>query len=112
MGGKYILIKAFTGRFGFDDSRISQLRTISQKQSNGDVPRDVYKHAMSCNKWDTGCQYNIGVGLSALLVSTNWAMREPLNRGTGKSIGSTFLLIWKYDNKSISFGAGWQLKDN
>ena len=25
----------------------------------------------------------IGVGLSALLVSTNWAMREPLNRGTG-----------------------------
>lgn len=25
----------------------------------------------------------IGVGLSTLLVSTNWAMREPLNRGTG-----------------------------
>ena len=35
---------------------------------------------------------NIGVGLSALLVSTNWAMREPLNRGTSDRTGSTFFV--------------------
>ena len=34
----------------------------------------------------------IGVGLSALLVSTNWAMREPLNRGTSIRAGSTLFL--------------------
>jgi hypothetical protein len=34
----------------------------------------------------------IGVGLSALLVSTNWAMREPLNRGTSIRAGSTLFV--------------------
>ena len=32
----------------------------------------------------------ISVGLSALLVSTNRAMREPFYRGTSDSTGSTF----------------------
>ena len=32
------------------------------------------------------------VGLSALLVSTIWAMREPLLRGTSDRTGSTFLV--------------------
>ena len=33
-----------------------------------------------------------GVGLSALLVSTTWAMPEPLLRGTSDRTGSTFLV--------------------
>ena len=37
---------------------------------------------------------NIGVGLSALLVSTNWAMREPLNRGTSDRLAPRFLCVW------------------
>ena len=37
---------------------------------------------------------NIGVGLSALLVSTNWAMREPLNRGTSDRTGSMFFCVY------------------
>ena len=36
--------------------------------------------------------YNIYVGLSALLVSTFRAMREPLLSGTSKQAGFTFLL--------------------
>ena len=35
---------------------------------------------------------DIGVGLSALLVSTTWAMREPLLRGTSDRTGSTFFV--------------------
>lgn len=35
----------------------------------------------------------IGVGLSALLVSTNWAMREPLLREASDKTGSTFLFV-------------------
>ena len=32
------ILKAFSGRFGFDALRISQIRTDSQKQSNGNAP--------------------------------------------------------------------------
>lgn len=51
----------------------------------------------------TGCLYSqtmVGgkyiytyVGLSALLVSTIWAMPEPLPRGTSDKTGSTFFFI-------------------
>ena len=40
---------------------------------------------------DVGLLY-IYVGLSALLVSTNRAMREPFYRGTSDSTGSTFFM--------------------
>ena len=33
------------------------------------------------------------MGLSALLVSTNWAMRRPSNRGTSDRTGSTFFVF-------------------
>lgn len=36
-----IYIKAFTERFGFDDSRISQIQTVCQEQSNGECPKGV-----------------------------------------------------------------------
>jgi len=32
------ILKAFSERFGFDDVRISQIQTDSQKQSNGNAP--------------------------------------------------------------------------
>jgi hypothetical protein len=39
---RYIYIKGVTERFGFDGRRISQIQTVSQKQSNGNVSWDVY----------------------------------------------------------------------
>jgi hypothetical protein len=35
------ILKAFSERFGFDDVRISQIQTDSQKQSNGNAPWGV-----------------------------------------------------------------------
>ena len=52
-------------------------------------------HSISYNNKVEGELYtNIGVGLSALLVSTNWAMREPLLRGTSDRTGSTFFCVY------------------
>ena len=55
---------------------------------------------VSCPQGAEGRLYiDIGVGLSALLVSTTWAMREPLLRGTSDRTSSTFFVyIW------ITFG--------
>ena len=39
---------------------------------------------------------DIGVGLSTLLVSTNRAMREPLECGTSDRTGSTFFYVYIY----------------
>ena len=48
---------------------------------------------VSCPQGTEGRLYmDIGVGLSALLVSTTWAMREPLLRGTSDRTGSTFFV--------------------
>lgn len=38
----YIYTIGVTERFGFDGRRISQIQTVSQKQSNGNAPWDVY----------------------------------------------------------------------
>ena len=43
----------------------------------------------------------IGVGLSTLLVSTNWAMREPLLREASDKTGSTFLFVCQLANTII-----------
>ena len=40
--GAHIYIKGVTERFGFDCVRTSQLQTVCQKQSNGNVSWDVY----------------------------------------------------------------------
>lgn len=37
------------------------------------------------------------MGLSALLVPTTWAMREPTNRGTSIRTGSTFFYVYAKD---------------
>ena len=54
----------------------------------------LYSHW--CIYKGNGCivYIHIGVGLSALLVSTDRAMREPLERGTGSKYGShAFLFV-------------------
>ena len=93
--GEHIHKKAFSGRFGFDDVRTSQLQTVSQKQSNGNAPRDVYSQAQCflLRSWSVEKRWyiiSISVGLSTLLVSTNGAMRRPLHRGTGDSLAPRF----------------------
>lgn len=96
VGVGHIYIKGVTERFGFDAVRISQVQTVSQKQSNGNAPRVFYMYSPWCTllyrKGKGELYTDIGVGLSALLVSTNWAMREPLLRGTSDRTGSTFFV--------------------
>ena len=88
---------AFSKRFGFDEVRISQVQTVCQKQSNENAPWDVYTlplfetYSLGYVRED-GFAIFIGVGLSALLVSTNWAMREPLLREASDKTGSTFFV--------------------
>ena len=48
-----------------------------------------------------------GVGLSALLVSTTWAMPEPLLRGTSDRTGSTFSCIYISEYKHSHTDARW-----
>ena len=64
------------------------------------MPSGVYMYSPFIPSWflplyqeGKGELYNtIGVGLSALLVSTNRAMREPLECGTSDRTGSTFFM--------------------
>lgn len=98
-----IYIKAFTERFGFDILRISQIQTVRQKQSSGECPLGVLYTTVidsTFEEWRGSIKgrlyIHIGVGLSTLLVSTNRAMREPLECGTGDRTGSTFCVYGKY----------------
>ena len=86
--------KAFTWRFGFDTLRISQILSVNQKQSSGRChgicllsPIAMLLLLVGGRAHGSLVVYiHIGVG-SALLVSINWAMREPLSvrrvTGTG-----------------------------
>ena len=78
---RYIYIKGVTERFGFDGRRISQIQTVSQKQSNGNASWADYMQSSLAILGDSHFlrvhYILIGVGLSALLVSTIRAMREP-----------------------------------
>ena len=99
-----IYIKGVSVRFGFDDIGIWKIQTISQEQSNKERPWDVYIQApcwlMVATKalpivWFSSgrCKiYNIIVGLSTLLVSTNRAIQSLyiVERVTD---GSTFLFV-------------------
>ena len=65
--GRFTHKKAFTRRFGFDNVRISQVRTVRQKQSNGNAPWDVlYIQTPNLSPWHVGtARYvYICVGLS------------------------------------------------
>ena len=74
----HIHIKGVSVRFGFDAIRISQVQTVSQEQSNGDVLCDVVYMSLCAYMRVCDNYMYIGVGLSALLVSTYRALREPL----------------------------------
>jgi len=93
---RYIYIKGVTERFGFDGRRISQIQTVSQKQSNGDASWDDYMQSSLAILGDSHFlrvyYILIGVGLSALLVSTNRAMREPFYRGTSIRLAPRFFV--------------------
>ena len=86
-----------TIRFGFDCVRISQIPTICQGQSNGNAPRDVLyllQYQQGLLVVAGGLYIYISVGFSALLVSTDRAMREPLHSGTGKRLAPRLLCIY------------------
>lgn len=77
--GMYIH-KGVTERFGFDDSRISQILNSLSRTKQRERPVGCLYTALivSCRFIAIGTMsgrlYNhIGVGLSTLLVSTNWA---------------------------------------
>ena len=87
-GETFTYIKALLTLW-FDDSRISQIQDNLSKCPYCVLPLLQKKRQVSGQ-----IHTDIGVGLSTLLVPTNWAMREPLNRGTGNRHGSTFF-VWK-----------------
>ena len=91
-GGMYI--KGVTERFGFDDSRISQIQRQFVKNKATGTPQGTFIYPLLHLSVDvaSGFIYTLGVGLSTLLVSTNWAMREPLNRGTGDRPAPRFVM--------------------
>ena len=88
-------IKGVTERFGFDDSRISQIQRQFVKNKATGTPQGTFIYPLLHLSVDvaSGFIYTLGVGLSTLLVSTNWAMREPLLREASDSIGSTLFFI-------------------
>ena len=84
----HIHTKAFSGRFGFDILRISQIQTDSQNQSNGNAPIGVIIVPI----YMVGYDIYIGVGLSALLGWTIRAMREPSECGPGTELAPRFFV--------------------
>ena len=85
-------IKAFSGRFGFDALRISQIRTDGQKQSNGNAPWRCRLYMFLALYLEHDIYIYISVGLSALLGLTIRAMREPSKRGPGTGLAPRFFL--------------------
>ena len=96
---KCIYIKGVTERFGFDGLRISQIQNnLSKTKQRGRPMRCLLTHT-NLHMWV--CRvvvYNISVGLSALLVSTDWAMREPLDRGTSIRRAPRLFMFMQYNN--------------
>ena len=87
------ILKAFSGRFGFDALRISQIQTSGQEQSNGDAPWRCRLY-MPCILRVGYCIYiYIGVGLSALLGLDYQGNAKTFTSWTGHRTGSTFLCV-------------------
>ncbi len=78
---------------GFDILRISQSSHVYQKPSSKERPLGVYYTALLSSHSDSLSLFvyiYIGVGFSALLVSIDRAMREPLGCGTGTALTPRF----------------------
>ena len=84
------ILKAFSGRFGFDALRISQVHTSGQEQGNGNAPWRCRQYMSIASCMEQGIYIYIGVGLSALLGWTTRAMREPSKRGPGTELAPRF----------------------
>ena len=93
------ILKAFSGRFGFDALRISQIRTDCQKQSNGNAPWRCRLYMFLTLFIRVGIYIYIDVGLSALLGLTNQGNARAFKAWTGHRTGSTFLYVWRNDKK-------------
>ena len=96
--GRHIYIKGVTVRFGFDAIRTSHtLRIVKNKATETPHGCIIYSPLWLraiCSLVERRNYIHIYVGLSALLVSTIWAMREPTNRGTSIRAGSTFFYAY------------------
>ena len=81
-GGQTFIKKGVTVRFGFDVLELRNFRQIVKNKATG-TPHGMFIYsphwlfALSGDSPMSGFYILIGVGLSALLVSTNRAMREP-----------------------------------
>lgn len=69
--------------------------TVNQKQSNGECLTDVFYSLLLYESYDLYsmlCLYTYRREAFALLVSINWAMREPLTVKRATSVGFTFFM--------------------
>ena len=95
--GRLIYIKGVSVRFGFDDRRTSQTlyglsRTKQRKRPKGCIIYILNRPwCVVPSLWVYLYMY-IGVGLSALLVSTIRAMRRPFYRGTSDRLAPRFFV--------------------
>ena len=96
VGCKRVYIKGVSVRFGFDAVRISQIyyKLSKTKQRGRPLRCIIYNSFPATGVLSRSIEVfiYIGVGLSALLVSTIWAMREPLLRGTGNRLAPRFFM--------------------
>ena len=91
--------KGVTERFGFDDSRISQiLNSLSRTKQRERLMRCIIysphwlRTVLLFVVKSAFYIFTLAWGLSALLVSTGRAMRRPLHCGTSDRTGSTFFV--------------------
>ena len=90
-GGDAYIQKAFSERFGFDVLESRKFKLSVKNKATG-APLGVY-YVMPIIYWWHHNIY-ISVGLSALLVSTDRAMRELLHRRPGTELAPRFLCAW------------------
>lgn len=92
-----INIKGVTVRFGFDVLRISQVLKSVENKATGNALRDVYMHRMCCvllwRRRHRCLIYASVWGFQRCSFQTDWAMREPSERGTGSRTGSTLFVL-------------------
>ena len=90
-----INIKGVTVRFGFDVLRISQVLKSVENKATGNAPGDVCIHQLPCGLCPAGLMliYASVWGFQRCSFQTDWAMREPSERGTGSRTGSTLFVL-------------------
>ena len=104
-GDTYIL-KAFSGRFGFDALRTSHPPKLSVRNKATETLLVGVDYTYILRKGSLVYIY-INVGFSALLGLTDRVMRRPSKRGPGTGLAPRFLRVCKRTIiKNIAKGAG------